>query len=164
MTNIFKIIVIVLVIAIVAAGGYYVYMNYFTGGQQEVRNNTSTAGTVAAAKGPRATYIEFMNKIEKANTLEEAFNITIGYGYFATPVEKEEATTGTTAEIQKMTAEQKSQQLKFMKDMFQEDLDIATKLTETIDGDNATIRGITADGSEITVNMIKDGGVWKLTQ
>jgi len=156
--KIIKLIIIILVIAIIAVGGYYVYTNYFAKNQTGVKSSQESA----AVKSPKATYIEFINKIQQVATLEEAMTLSMDYGYFATPAEKEKAVADATSQVQQLTEAQKIAQLGFIKSLMV--LPPAENITETISGNSATVESVGSDGSKSTAKMIKDGGVWKLTQ
>jgi len=153
--------VIILIIIIVAGGGYFVYTNYFSG--QGVQTNDSQEQPVVT-KGPKAAFVECLTKSMQATTLEEAFNATVGCEYFATVEDREELVTETIAQIQKLTDEEKAQQFSTMKTaVFQPLIDEAPGLVETINGQDATLEKIEADGTRTRVATMKnDGGVWKI--
>ena len=92
----------------------------------------------------------------------EAMTLSMDYGYFATPAEKEKAVADATSQVQQLTEAQKIAQLGFIKSLMV--LPPAENITETISGNSATVESVGSDGSKSTAKMIKDGGVWKLTQ
>jgi hypothetical protein len=161
------IIIIILAVVIVAAGGYFVYATYFTQNQQEAEVSTPTPTPVVQTaitvnNGPKDTYMEYLNKIAKTGTIEDAMNITMNYVQFATPADKEKAIADATAQLKIMTESEKADQLGLMKDMFAADLN--ANYVETITGDTAVLSGSNSEGWKTTIHMIKVGGEWKMTQ
>lgn len=155
------IIIIVLIIAVVGVGGYFAYANYFAGKVEVKNNNFDQPGTIVA-KGPKDTYIEAINKLQQAGTLDEALDITSNYTYFSTVAEKETAVADTKTQIQALTDAQKVELLQSMKDLFK--FSSTADIKETINGNNATLDMTSADGAKSTMNLIKAGNVWLIMQ
>ena len=122
--------------------------------------NNNTAQTQATAKSPKDTYIEYVSKFQQTKTLQDAMNLTMSYGYFATPAEKSDAIASAQEQINALSDADKLGQLTMMKSFIK--IPTGAKITETISGNTAVIKISNPDGSTDSVNMEKHGSVWTL--
>ena len=83
-------------------------------------------------------------------------NAALPYIYFATPADQASAIAQTKAMSAKDQATSLAQSKEFMK------ITPDTKITETISGNNATLDIVNSYGFKSSINMILDGGAWKV--
>jgi hypothetical protein len=109
-----------------------------------------------SAMGPKDTYIKYIGLLESADTMEDFMNAALPYIYFATPADQASAIAQTKAMSAKDQATSLAQSKEFMK------ITPDTKITETISGNNATLDIVNSYGFKSSINMILDGGAWKV--
>ena len=147
MKNIFKIAVVILVVAVIAIA--VLLLIY--------------PGQHGYFSGPKDTYIKYLKEVETAKNLEEAMNITIKYGYFGTQEQKNQVASSTASDLENTSSALKDQEFNTLEGMFKQELDAASTIIESINGDKATLQ-ITISTGKTTVNMVKDNGAWLLAQ
>lgn len=152
------IILIILIALVVINAGYFVWVNYVP--ERQINLPAQQTG----ANSPKAVYIEYLNRIEAANTLEDAVNITFQYGYFPSTDLRNKTLEQSLLDIRSMTLSQKKQQLYAMKYAFQQQLNDVSKIIQTVTGNVAVLEILYTGAPETTVKMIKDGGPWKIVQ
>ena len=155
--NILIALVIIVVVIILACAGYFVYINYFITSPAPPPSNLPD--TTASPGGPKEAYIKYLTNASKAETLEDFYKITLEYGSFDSPEQKNEASVTSTADIKKMSPSQKIQELRYLRDMSKSEIITASQLVETVSGDIATLSSL--DGGLI-INMVKEQGSWKI--
>jgi uncharacterized RDD family membrane protein YckC len=122
--------------------------------------NNNPAQTQTTAKGPKEVYVEFINRIQQAKTLLDAMNITMEYGYFATPAEKAKVIASVVEQMNSLSDTEKASQLTMMKSFMK--IPTSAEVTETISGNTAVVKITDSDGVTGSTNMEKHGSVWTL--
>ena len=157
--NILIALIIIVVVIVLACVGYFVYINYFNISLVPPPSPSISPNTTAIPGGPKEAYIKYLTEASKAETLEDFYEITLEYGSFDSPEQKNEASVTSTADIKKMSPSQKIQELRYLREMAQSEIITAAQLVETISGDTATLSS--SEGG-LTINMVKEQGSWKI--
>lgn len=142
--------VILILVVFIAVAGYFLYL-----GKPVDTSPTAIPG------GPKETYIKYLTEVNRAKTLEDFYKITVEYGHFDTPEQKNQAIAGIP-ELQRLSITDKMREIKYLKGISEAELRSAPQLIETVNGQTAVLTSPVESGQGLTINMVEEADGWKI--